>query len=87
MKKILSIAIITICMFGFGLNVFAAATCVPDSNASTENYKTLKNKYIKFKNIFPKEIISLFNYLLPLFTFYLAYLFQANSYQSLILNL
>ena len=45
MKKILNIAIITICLFGFGLNVFAAATCVPDSNASTENYKTLKNKY------------------------------------------
>ena len=35
MKKILSIAIITICMFGFGLNVFAASTCIEDSQSSS----------------------------------------------------
>lgn len=50
MKKILSIAIITICMFGFGLNVFAAGTCIEDSQSSASTdisnaYNTLKSNY------------------------------------------
>lgn len=46
MKKILSIAIITICMFGFGLNVFAN-NCPAATNAEPgqTNYNELKQKY------------------------------------------
>lgn len=54
MKKILSIAIITICMFGFGLNVFAedevnkpSATCITDEKKSSfsTQYDSLKTQY------------------------------------------
>lgn len=50
MKKILSIAIITICMFGFGLNVFAedaSATCITDEKKSSfsPQYDSLKSQY------------------------------------------
>ena len=47
MKKILSIAIITICMFGFGVNVFAASTCIEDSQSSSfsSTYNDLKSNY------------------------------------------
>ena len=59
MKKILSIAIITICMFGFGVNVFAASTCIEDSQASNSSfastYNDLKSNY---ENGGKKETIS-----------------------------
>lgn len=47
MKKILSIAIITICMFGFGLNVFADETCPATTNImpNQPGYDALKQKY------------------------------------------
>lgn len=47
MKKILSIAIITICMFGFGLNVFAEENCPAATNLEPgqTGYEGLKQKY------------------------------------------
>ena len=47
MKKILNIIIITICMFGFGVNVFAASTCIEDSQSSSfsSTYNDLKSNY------------------------------------------
>lgn len=47
MKKILSIAIITICMFGFGLNVFADDTCPAATNImpGQPGYDDIKQKY------------------------------------------
>lgn len=43
MKKILNIAIITICMFGFGVNVFAAGTCI--DNEQQSGYSQIKSNY------------------------------------------
>lgn len=47
MKKILNLTIITICMFGFGMNVFAASTCIEDSQSSSfsSTYNDLKSNY------------------------------------------